>query len=104
MSEDGAGNFEVVQDQVLVVQTQVSVHGAICQNVHLVKSVSVVEDDLALLEEFLLEFVHESLEGVRAQVLKVDNVEELTLEPLLVFVLVLDQAVIELLLDVGEDV
>ena len=104
MSEDGAGNFEVVQDQVFVVQTQVSVHGAICQNVHLVKSVSVVEDDLALLEEFLLEFVHESLEGVRAQVLKVDNVEELTLEPLLVFVLVLDQAVIELLLDVGEDV
>jgi len=64
----------------------------------------VLEDVLALLEELLLQLVDEGLKGVRAQLLEVDDVEQLILQPLLVLVLVLHQVVVQLLFDVGKDV
>ena len=83
---------------------QIGVNGAICHDVDFVKPVLVLEYNLAFFKELLLQFVDECFERVRAQLLKVDNVLELRLEPQLVLVLVLHQAVVELLFYVGEDV
>lgn len=66
--------------------------------------VAIVKDDLPLLEELLIELVDESFKRVGAQVLEVDDVQQLALQPLLVLVLVLDKAIVEFFLDVREDV
>ena len=79
------------------------VDGAFCQDVHLFDLVTVLKNDLALFKELLLQLVHQHFKRVRVQHLKVHNVEKLTLEPLLVFVLVLDQVVSQFLLDVKSE-
>ena len=85
-------------------QRQVSVDAAVCENVDFGELVTVLEDVLTLLEEFLVQFVDESLKGICAKLLEVYDVQELVLEPLLVLVLVLHEIVVELLLDIWEDV
>ena len=85
-------------------QSEIRVDRAIGQNVHLVQPLAVLKDDLALLKEFLLQLVNEDFEGVCLQSLKVDDLEDLTLQPLLILILILHKAIIELLLDVREDV
>lgn len=85
-------------------QRKVRVNRAIGQYVNFVKFLPVSEDDLAFLEEFLLQLVDKGFKRLRAQFLEVDDLEDLALEPLLVLVLVLDEAVVQFLLDVGENV
>ena len=63
-----------------------------------------LEDNLAFFEEFLLQIVDESFERFCTKSLEVGYFEDLTLQPLLVFVLIVHQAVVEFLLDVWEDV
>ena len=66
--------------------------------------VSMFKDYLPLFKEFLLQIVNQCLQRRRLQALEVHYVKQLAFQPLLVLVLVLNQATIELLLDVGEDV
>ncbi len=65
---------------------------------------AIFENNLALFKEFLLQFVDQDFQHICLQVFKVLNVQELALEPLFVLILVLDQAIVELFLDVREDV
>lgn len=62
------------------------------------------EDNLTFLEKLLIAVVDQRLQCVCSQSLEVHDIEQLILQPLLVLVLILDKAITELRLDVGEDV
>ena len=62
------------------------------------------EDNLTFLEKLLIAVVDQRLKCVRSQSLEVHDIKQLILQPLLVLVLILDKAITELRLDIGEDV
>ena len=61
-----------------------------------------LEYNLTFFEKFLLKLVHQNFQRVRIQALKVDDFENLTFQPLFVFILILNQAIIKLFLDIWE--
>ena len=94
MAERGARHLNVVQNEVFILDRQEDLYGTFSQDINPIEDVAMLEDDLTFLAIFFAQLIHYQLERVRSQLLETAEVEQQVFEPLLVFVLILDQVFI----------
>ena len=66
LAKDRAGDLYIIEHKVFIMEWKICIDWAIGQDVDLVKSIAILEDDLTFLKEFLLELVYKRFECVGA--------------------------------------
>ena len=66
LAKDRAGHFYIIEYKIFIMERKICIDRAIGQDVNLVKSITILENDLTFLKEFLLELIDECFERVGA--------------------------------------
>ena len=66
LAKDGSGHLYIIEYKIFIMERQICIDRAIGQDVNLVKSITILENDLTFFKEFLLELIDECFERVGA--------------------------------------